>query len=325
MRLLTVLGTRPQLIKYAALQSLGGRFVDTGQHWDDNMAGVFYRELGLPRPLSGDLNAILDAERPDAVVVIGDTNSTVAGAQAAVRHGIPVAHIEAGLRSFDTRMPEERNRVMVDHLSTWHFAPTQTAVANLAAEGISGHLVGDLMQDLASATLEGIRDPREFGLRTGRYLYATVHRAENREPEAIAAWTAILNHVSTPERPVILALHPGTHVDRSTFSPNVIIIEPVGYRTSLALQLHAAAVLTDSGGVQREAAWLTTPCLVLRETTEWDGTVLVGLDLGRVIEAMGQASTVRQARERAATVRIPAVGVARAIAAVLDTREELAA
>src|SRR5688572_17114289 len=260
------------------------------------MAGDFFVELGLPRPdhalgIGGGTPAeqigrmvpaiarVLVAERPDAVLVYGDTNSTLAGALAAVTAGIPVAHVEAGLRSFDRRMPEETNRVLTDHVARWLFAPTPTAVTNLAAEGIRDGvvLVGDVMQDLAARTAATVRDPAVLAavagvlgvdLVPGGYLFATIHRAENRAPEAICAWAGLLGAVAVPERRVVLALHPGTRTALDgvgvALPDTVLVVEPLGYRSTLALQLHAAAVLTDSGGIQREASWLGVPCLVLR-------------------------------------------------------------
>lgn len=366
MRIVSVVGTRPQLIKAAALwpvlrASHDEVFVDTGQHYDEAMAGAFFGELGLPRPdhslgIGGGghgeqtgrmltaLEPILAAERPDAVLVYGDTNSTLAGALSAAKLGIPVAHVEAGLRSFDRRMPEEINRVVADHLSRWLFAPTPTAVANLASEGIVDgvHLVGDLMQDLvARVALEirdsGALDATNLGLMPGAYLFATIHRAENRSASAIAAWTALLADLADADRPVVLALHPGTRAaleaSGTTLPPTIRVIEPQGYRTTLTLQLHAAAVLTDSGGVQRESAWLGVPCLVLRSTTEWveaveesEGRiVVVGLDRGLARAALGRLAPVGQAgaevaAERAAGLRLPPAGAGERIAAVLAGR-----
>ncbi len=366
MRIVSVVGTRPQLIKAAALgPALRARhdevFVDTGQHWDEQLAGAFFAELDLPRPdhslgvgggghagqtgrMLEALEPILVAERPDAVLVYGDTNSTLAGALAAAKLGIRVAHVEAGLRSFDRRMPEEINRVVADHLATWCFAPTPAAVENLAAEGIvAGVLeVGDLMQDLASRAVAGVRDPAGLApiavrlgvpLAPGGYLFATVHRAENRAPDALAAWPHLLANAASPERPVILALHPGTRAaleDAGIVLPRSIrVVEPLGYRTALALQLHAAAILTDSGGVQREAAWLGTPCLVLRSTTEWTEAVsgsagrmvLVGLDAARAGDALARLApadrSAADARARAASVEIAPSGAAAAIVAAL--------
>jgi UDP-N-acetylglucosamine 2-epimerase len=302
------------------------------------------------------LEPILVAAQPDAVLVYGDTNSTLAGGLAAAKLGIPVAHVEAGLRSFDRRMPEELNRVVADHLAAWLFAPTPTAVANLAAEGIvtGVTMVGDLMQDLAARIGAAVCPPEELervaaafrvaagdatpgapSLRSGGYLFATVHRAENREPAAIAAWAGLLARVASADRPVVLALHPGTlaAVERAgvVLDPNVLVVPPTGYRTSLTLQLHAAAVLTDSGGVQREAAWLGVPCLVLRGTTEWaeavadsDGRmVVVGLDADRAtgeLERLAPADAAGElARRRAAGFDLAPAGAAAAILDALDS------
>ena len=368
MRIVSVVGTRPQLIKAAALLPALRRrhdevFVDTGQHYDEAMAGAFFEELGLPRPdhslgIGGGsqaeqtgrmlpaIEAVLLAERPDAVLVYGDTNSTLAGALVAAKLGIPVAHVEAGLRSFDRRMPEEVNRVVADHLSRWLFVPTPAGVANLAAEGITEgvSLVGDLMQDLAARVSADVRDPaalaatvpsRDLGLTPGGYLFATVHRAENREPAALVAWTALLASVASAERPVVLALHPGTAAALEAagirLADDVRAIPPQGYRTTLTLQLHAAAVLTDSGGVQREAAWLGVPCLVLRPTTEWveavaesDGRmVVVGLDRARAADALARIAPTGAAgatllAERAARIPLVPAGVGDSIARLLD-------
>jgi UDP-N-acetylglucosamine 2-epimerase len=348
MRLANVVGTRPQLIKAAALQpALRERheevFIDTGQHWDESMAGTFFRELTLRKPdrslgIGGGtaaeqtgrmliaLEGALREVAPDAVVVYGDTNSTLAATLVAAKLDVPVAHVEAGLRSFDRRMPEEINRIVADHLARWCFAPTEAAVANLASEGlIEGvHLVGDVMRDLAARELTQVREASALagiaggGLRTGEFLFATVHRAENRSPDAIRGWVGVLDSVARADRPVVLALHPGTRDAIESLgvmpSSNVFVIEPLGYRSSLAAQLHAAAVLTDSGGVQREAAWLGTPCLVLRGSTEWleatagdsATSVLVGLDASRARDAIDRlappdrapADAARRARER---------------------------
>jgi UDP-GlcNAc3NAcA epimerase len=351
MRVANVVGTRPQLIKAAALQpALRERhdevFIDTGQHYDEGMAGVFFRELGLREPdrslgvgggtaaeqtgrMLVELEGALRDVAPDAVLVYGDTNSTLAAALVAAKMDVPLAHVEAGLRSFDRRMPEEVNRVVTDHLARWSFAPTGAAVANLTAEGISDgvHLVGDVMRDLAARTLgevrgasalAGIRDATGFALETGQFLFATIHRAENREPDAIRGWVGVLEGVARADRPVVLALHPGTREAIAALGialdPSVIVIGPLGYRSSLAAQLHAAAVLTDSGGVQREAAWLGTPCLVLRGSTEWVETVegddatsvVVGLDAVVARDALDRlappdrapADAARRARER---------------------------
>ena len=370
MRILSVVGTRPQIIKAAALQGpLRARhhdvLVDTGQHWDDEMAGGFFTELGLAAPsyslaagggthaeqtaamLTG-LEPIIEAEQPEAVLVYGDTNSTLSGAIAAAKAGIPVAHVEAGLRSFDRRMPEEINRIVADHLSSWLFAPTSTAVENLRREGIDRgvSLVGDLMQDLVAGVANDSRRPeivaaigRDLGGRfidcliPRGYVFATVHRQENRSSEAVHSWAGILARMAVPDRPVVLALHPGTaeSVRRAgvRLGPDVLVIRPQSYRASIALQLQAAAVVTDSGGIQREAAWLGVPCLLLRESTEWPElleesgglSVLVGLDAERALRAFTRV--VRSARGAPASEPdeanvIRPSGAAESIALALD-------
>jgi len=360
-RIVSVVGTRPQLIKAAALGPVLRRrhdevFVDTGQHWDEALAGAFFTELDLPKPdhtlgvgggshaqqtarMLERLEPILVAERPDAVLVYGDTNSTLAGALTAAKLGIPVAHVEAGLRSFDRRMPEEVNRVLADHLSTWLFAPTPTAVANLVAEGINAGvvLVGDLMQDIAARVSAEVRDPAALaatglGLRSGGYLFATVHRAENRAPAAMAAWMALLATVASPAREVVLALHPGTlaalKAEAIPVPDTIRVIGPQGYRTTLAIQMHAAAILTDSGGIQREAAWLGVPCLILRDQTEWieavatsrGRMVVVGLDGDRALRELDRLAPADGDLSPAAAQRhaIPPAGAAEAIVDALD-------
>jgi len=371
-RLVSVVGTRPQLIKAAALlPAIRARhdevFIDTGQHWDEAMAGAFFAELGLPQPdhslgIGGGgqaeqtarmltaIEPILLAERPDAVLVYGDTTSTLAGALAAAKVSLPVAHVEAGLRSFDRTMPEEVNRVVADHLSSWLFVPTPTAVANLAAEGIVDGvtLVGDVLQDLAARTAADIADPAVLigieaalraespgiRLRPGGYVFATVHRAANRDTAALRAWADLLGAIARARRPVVLPLHPGTAgaiaAAGIALAPDVHVVGPVGYRTSLALQLHSAAVVTDSGGVQREAAWLGVPCLILRDVTEWTEAVaesgglmvVVGLDAERAQAELARLAppddAERIAVDRASWLDLEPAGAADAIAAALD-------
>ena len=381
MKIVSVIGTRPQLIKAAALlPTLRARhrhvFVDTGQHWDERMAGTFFKELDLPQPdhqlgIGGGghagqtgrmlvaLEPVLKAERPDAVLVYGDTNSTLAGSIAAAKLGIPVAHVEAGLRSFDRRMPEEINRVVADHLATWCLAPTPAGVANLAAEGIIEGVreTGDLMQDLAARVVAEVRGfdallqagialaaagaPDLAGrLRTGGFVFVTIHRAENREPPALAAWSAILGDAARSGRLVILALQPGTRValegTRVVLPAGIRVVEPLGYRTSLTLQLHAAAVLTDSGGIQREAAWLGTPCLVLRSSTEWVEAIaasagqvaVIGLDRVRAASELARIAPAETSevlsRARAEALDLQPAGAAQRIVEALEVRPVLA-
>lgn len=315
---LTVVGNRPQYIKCAVVSRLLRAhvhevLVDTGQHYDHLLAGVFFDQLSLPRPdvslgvgsgthaeqtarsLMG-IEAVLLDVRPDLVLVYGDTNATLAGALAAAKLQLPVAHVEAGLRSFDRTMPEEVNRTIADRLSALLFCPTATAVANLAREGVSEgvSLVGDVMNDLALRCSEaGAGDDvlAAHDLRPGGYLYATVHRPQNADsPERLAA---ILGGLSAAGEPVFLALHPRTRltIEReglaARLAPSLILAEPVGYLESLALTRNARAVVTDSGGLQKEAYVLGTPCVTLRDSTEWVETVAAGWN--RLVDADPQA------------------------------------
>jgi UDP-GlcNAc3NAcA epimerase len=287
--------------------------------------------------------AALAADRPDAVLVFGDTNSTLAGALAATTVGLPVAHVEAGLRSFDRRMPEEVNRVLADHLARWLFAPTPAAATNLEREGIHRGVtvVGDILQDLAASVVPSVRDAASIDvlglkLAPGRYLFATIHRAENRDPAAVAKWAECLSGVARPDRPVVLALHPGTrlamYAAHAKLSRDVHLVDPQPYKTTLALQLHAAAVITDSGGIQREAGWLGVPCIVLRRSTEWveavansqGRMVLVGVDREAVFAEVARLApsdtSTPTAIERARVVQVARTGSAEAIARILDNR-----
>ncbi len=322
MKVVSVVGARPQFIKAAAVSRVLRRrheevLLHTGQHYDDLMSDVFFRELDLPRPdvnlgvgsashgrQTGEMligiERVLQEERPDRVLIYGDTNSTLAGALAAAKLGIPLAHVEAGLRSFNRTMPEEINRVVADRLSDFLFCPTRTAVENLAREGITSgvHLVGDVMYDILLWSLplaerrSGILE--RLGVVPGTYLLATVHRAGNTDiRENLAAIVAGLNATGEP---VVFPLHPRTRLalDRWGIVPteNVRLIEPVGYLDMLVLEKNARLILTDSGGVQKEAYWLGVPCLTLREETEWVETVeagwniLVGTSVERLIEAV---------------------------------------
>jgi UDP-GlcNAc3NAcA epimerase len=326
MKVLTVVGARPQFIKCApvsrALRQVGHEvLVHTGQHYDDNMSAAFFRDLDLP-PVdhhlgvgSGPygtqvgemlkrLDEVLRVERPDYVVVYGDTNSTLAGALAAAGLHIPVAHVEAGLRSFNRKMLEEINRVVTDHLSSLLLCPTDTAVGNLAREGISAgvHLVGDVMRDALLVHLE-IAEQRSrvlehLGLRAGEYLLATVHRAENTDDAGrLRAIVAAFARVGA-DCPVVWPMHPRTRkqiegTGTALPDPQVLrVVEPVSYLDMLRLEQQARAILTDSGGVQKEAHWLKVPCVTLRDETEWvetlrDGAnVLVGADTERIVAAV---------------------------------------
>ena len=322
MKVVSIVGARPQFIKAAAVSRVLRRehkevLLHTGQHYDDLMSDVFFRELDLPPPdvnlgvgsashgrQTGEMligiERVLLEERPDRVLVYGDTNSTLAGALAAAKLQIPLAHVEAGLRSFNRAMPEEVNRVVADRLSDLLFCPTRTAVENLAREGITAgvHWVGDVMYDLLLQSLpiaERRSDIlRRLGLVPGAYLLATVHRAGNTDVrENLSAILAGLNAVGET---VVFPLHPRTRraLAQWGISPaeNVLLVEPVGYLDMLVLEKHARLILTDSGGVQKEAYWLGIPCLTLREETEWVETVeagwnvLVGASPKRIVEAV---------------------------------------
>ena len=309
MRFLTVLGARPQFIKAAPLSvALRRRFteisVHTGQHYDHQMSAVFFEQLGIPAPdhhfgvgsgphgaqtgaMLTRLEEVMQRERPDVVLVYGDTNSTLAGALAAAKLQIPVAHVEAGLRSFNRAMPEEINRVVTDHLSTWLFAPSALAERQLAAEGVCRgvHVVGDIMLDAVLQHAERARQispyPEAAHVSAGAFYLCTVHRAENTDhPERLRG---ILDGLARLDQPVVLPLHPRTRKRLAEFGltpqPNVRVIEPVGYLDMLQLERSASAILTDSGGVQKEAYYLEVPCVTLREETEWTETTDLGWNL----------------------------------------------
>jgi len=310
MRITTVIGNRPQFVKAAAVSRLLRQdheelIVHTGQHHDDNLSGIFFAELGIPQPdrelscgsgtnseQTARMLAALEGElaelRPDMVLVYGDTNSTLAGALAAAQARIPLAHVEAGMRSFDRSMPEELNRVLTDHASDVLLCSTQTAVDNLAREGIAGdvHLVGDVMADvsMAFAPLAESRSRalEDHGLERGGYLLATAHRAGNVDvPERLAALVELLLHLPLL---TVVPLHPRTRerlraadlLGRLAGAAHLRLTEPLGYLDFLTLTRHARRVLTDSGGVQKEAYLLGTPCVTLRDTTEWVETVQAG-------------------------------------------------
>ena len=310
MKVVTVVGARPQFIKAAIVtRTLRARagvqevLVHTGQHYDDNMSEVFFRELGIPAPsynlaigsaghgaqtgrMLEALERVMLDERPDQVLVYGDTNSTLAAALAAAKLHIPVAHVEAGLRSFNKRMPEEINRILTDHASDVLFAPTEAAVANLQNEGFGDrvHLVGDVMYDAAihyGAQVEPSRLER-LGVEPGAYVLATVHRAENTDdPDRLTAIFTALASIADAV-PVTLPLHPRTHkaLERlgllAQARERLHLTDPVGYLDMIALERNARLVVTDSGGVQKEAFFHRTPCVTLRDETEWVELVTAG-------------------------------------------------
>ncbi len=305
-RVLTVIGARPQFIKASAVsqafaneQRMSEVLVHTGQHYDANMSAVFFAELDMPEPthnlgvhggrhgemtgrMLASLEEVMVQEKPDAVLVYGDTNSTLAGALAAVKLRVPVAHVEAGLRSFNLAMPEEVNRILTDRISRWLFTPTEGAAAHLIREGVERsqiNPVGDVMYDVALrfgarvAANAGVL--AELGLVERGYCLATVHRAENTDDparlEAIVEGLALASR----EVPIVWPVHPRMRdVLRksnrlSGLTPFVRIIEPVGYLEMARLEKYAAVIATDSGGVQKEAFFYRVPCVTLRDETEW--------------------------------------------------------
>jgi UDP-GlcNAc3NAcA epimerase len=325
MRILSIVGNRPQFIKSAPLSlALRNRadevVLHTGQHYDHELSQVFFDELGLDPPKhrleagSGShaeqtarmlpgIEAAVVEEKPDLVLVYGDTNSTLAGALAATKLRVPVAHVEAGLRSFDRTMPEELNRVLVDRVSSLLFAPSDTAVGNLQAEGISEgvHQVGDVMLDanlrLAPIARERSRALELAGVEAGAYALATVHREANTRQPALGRIVEALNAV---EEALVFPLHPRTagaiegHGLR--LAGHVHPHPPAGYLDFAALASQARVILTDSGGVQKEAYWYEVPCITLRDSTEWVETVetgwnrLVGTDPDAIVAAAREAA-----------------------------------
>jgi UDP-GlcNAc3NAcA epimerase len=333
MKIVSVVGARPQFIKAAAVSRELRRYhrevlLHTGQHYDFEMSGTFFAGLGLPVPdvnlgagggshatqtgvmLEG-IEKVLLAERPDWLLIYGDTNSTLAGALAASKLSVPVVHIEAGLRSFNRRMPEEINRIVADHLSDLLLCPSDTAAKNLAAEGITRgvHVVGDVMLDVLNWANERlVSQPSKIletlGLNKQRYILATVHRQENTDNHHHLA--QILNAFNSLDEAVIFAVHPRTRkvIDRESLKVNhgTRLIDPLGYLDMMALASSARLILTDSGGLQKEAYWLGVPCITMRPETEWIETVyagwniLVGPDSIAIVEAVHnfRPSTPRQ-------------------------------
>jgi len=295
--------------------------IHTGQHFDDELSGVFFAELGLPAPdrqlgialgsntsqtarMLSALEPVVRETSPDAVLVYGDTNSTLAGAVAGAQAGVPVAHVEAGMRSFNRSMPEELNRVLADHASSLLLCSSEVAVANLQRESVSGtvELVGDVMVDVALATQPRARERTDvveaLGVLPGEYVLATAHRAGNVDDPARLA--LLVDLVADVPYPVVLALHPRTRsrlvstglLDRLERSERIVLTPPLGYFELTALLCHARAVLTDSGGLQKEAYLAGVPCVTLRPETEWTETVDVGwnavvdLDAGAALRAL---------------------------------------
>ncbi|MCB9111267.1 MAG: UDP-N-acetylglucosamine 2-epimerase (non-hydrolyzing) [Anaerolineales bacterium] len=326
MKILTVVGARPQFVKAAAVSRVLREnhtevLVHTGQHYDERMSEVFFRELGIPEPdynlevgsaghsvQTGEMlirmEPIFEKEKPDWVLVYGDTNSTLAGALVAVKLHIPVAHVEAGLRSFNREMPEEINRVLTDHVSDMLFCPAQKAVDNLKLEGVTSgvHIVGDVMYDAVLRHSEAAEKHSSvlstLGLESKKYLLATVHRASN--VDDTQKLLHILETFAMLGETVVLPVHPRTrkaiHLSGISIGENIKLVEPVGYIDMLWLEKNARMILTDSGGVQKEAYWFATPCVTLREETEWVETVqsgwnvVVGVERERIMRAVHEFS-----------------------------------
>jgi UDP-N-acetylglucosamine 2-epimerase len=333
-RFVHVVGARPQFVKLApvcraiAAASDRGRGIEsliihTGQHYDPSMSDVFFDELNIPRAdvhlgvgsgshgqqtgrMLEKLETALIDQRPDVLLAYGDTNSTLAAALAAAKLQLPVVHVEAGLRSFNRRMPEEINRVVADHLSDLLFAPTPEAMRNLATEGLSARaiLVGDVMLD-AMRFNEALADTRSqvlerLGLTAGGYLVATVHRAESTKPEPLKGLLDALAQVASVDRPIVFPVHPRTanciremHSNRPP-AAGLRLVEPLGYLDMIRLVAGARIVLTDSGGLQKEAFFLGRPCVTLRGETEWvetvaeGGNIIAGTDSRTILNAVSR-------------------------------------
>ena len=308
--IMTIVGARPQFIKVAPVSRAlrqSGRIreilVHTGQHFDTNMSDVFFKELGISKPdhlleVSGGghgamtgamlqkLEPLVQELKPDMVLVYGDTNSTLAGALAAAKLHVPVAHVEAGLRSFNRAMPEEINRIMTDHLASILFSTTDASTQNLCKEGIDPriiHQVGDVMLDAALLFAARAKSQsvmlQDLGLEEGRFVLATIHRAENTDHVGnLSTLVASLEEVAA-KIPVVLPLHPRTRDALARAGQKfhaVTLVEPLGYLDMVALESQAAVIATDSGGVQKEAFFYQVPCVVLREETEWVELVELG-------------------------------------------------
>lgn len=330
-KIVTIVGARPQFIKAAAVSReilkhpgvIEEVMIHTGQHYDPNMSQVFFDELEIPAPkynleVSGGTHGVMTGrmlegiekilleEKPDWVLIYGDTNSTLAGALAASKLHIPVAHVEAGLRSFNMRMPEEVNRILADRVSTLLLCPTSVATDNLAREGIveGVHNVGDVMYDVALYYRDRARSDsrilQTLGLETRGFVLTTCHRAEN--TDSCERLTEILSALSeiAKELPVVLPLHPRTRklvadYGLQSYLQNLTVVEPLSFLDMVALEQAAKVILTDSGGVQKEAFFYQVPCITMRDETEWVETIelgwnrLVGASRVRILEAYAQS------------------------------------
>ncbi|WP_138207279.1 non-hydrolyzing UDP-N-acetylglucosamine 2-epimerase [Haloimpatiens lingqiaonensis] len=306
MKILTVVGARPQFIKAAAVSNILRKeheeiLIHTGQHYDKNMSNIFFEELQIPKPdynleigsgnhgeqtgkMLIELEKIYLKEKPDLVLVYGDTNSTLAGALCASKLLIPVAHVEAGLRSFNNAMPEEQNRILTDHISEILFVPTTTAEKNLKNEGVTKgvHNVGDVMFDAVlhfkKLSQEKSNILEKIGLKSDEFILTTIHRAENTNDKN--RLKNIVEALNESGEKIVLPLHPRTkkYVEDYglKFGKNIMILEAVGYLDMISLEMHAKKIVTDSGGVQKEAFFMGKPCITIRDETEWVETVEIG-------------------------------------------------
>jgi UDP-GlcNAc3NAcA epimerase len=344
MKILTIVGARPQFIKAAMVSRaiaahnqsdthprIIEEIIHTGQHYDANMSQIFFEQMGIPKPVANleagngthgqmtgkmltGIEQVIMERQPDWVLVYGDTNSTLAGSLAAAKLHVPVAHVEAGLRSFNPSMPEEINRVLTDHVSTLLFCPTKSSVANLAKEGITKgvHHVGDVMYDAAlvfgDIAAKKSQILTDLDIQPQKYLLATVHRAENTDvPDRLRQ---ILSAFEQLDKPVIFPVHPRTRKKIADLSgwqdpcfKNIRCIDPVSFLDMVQLEKHAACILTDSGGVQKEAYFYGVPCITLRDETEWVETVaagwnqVVGADKDKIISSVKIAKKVESISE----------------------------
>ena len=300
-KILSIIGARPQFIKHAPMQlQLQKKFnaltLHTGQHYDENMSAVFFKELHIPAPdflfniggskpqgeqtaiMMTEIEKVCIAEKPDGVLVYGDTNSTLAGTLAAVKMGIPVIHVEAGLRSHNRQMPEEVNRIIADEFASLLFCPTTQAIENLKKEGIvhsNIFLTGDVMCDMIHLVKDKLTKPRHSG-----YYFATIHRPYNTDD--VIRLTEILETLNGLNKKIIFSIHPRTVARMQNFGmsetnyPNIEFIPPVGYLESISYQSGADIIITDSGGIQKEAYILGKKCITLRSETEWTETLVGG-------------------------------------------------
>lgn len=356
MKIISVVGARPQFIKLSSLSKELRRehteiILHTGQHYDDELSRVFFSELSIPQPdynlgigsaehgeqtgrMLAGIEEVLLFEKPDLVMVYGDTNSTLAGALASAKQKIPAAHVESGLRSFVRTMPEEINRLLTDHISSLLFCPTPTAVGNLKKEGIRRgvHLVGDVMYDSFRSNLAAAEKKstvlKRLNLKTDDFCLITVHRAENTDVEEnLRSLVVILTSLNVR---IVFPIHPRTRKrlsqlgleDRVLSAENVTVTDPVSYLDMLVLEKNARYVLTDSGGVQKEAFFLRTPCLTLRKETEWVETLQGGFNQLVGLDAAGVAKLIRRKpllpSKRQGTGRLTSKGASSRIAKIIS-------